>query len=333
MIGGGGDDTYYVAQAGDIVDESSEFANGTDTVRSSIAFSLADAVHVLGSVENLTLTGSANIDATGNSLGNTIFGNSGDNTLTGNDGDDALNGNGGSDTMIGGSGDDTYYIAQAGDIVDESSGNGTDTVISSITFSLADGAHVLGNVERLTLTGSANIAGTGNGLANAISGNIGDNTLTGNDGSDTLTGNAGNDTLVGGNDNDHLSGGNESDRLTGGSGADVQTGGLGADTFVLQAIADSTVSNTGRDYISDFSQAQGDIIDLSAIDANTSAAGDQAFNFIGALAFSGAAGELRSVVSLGDRRLVYGDINGDAVADFAILVRSVTPLQASDFTL
>ena len=137
-------------------------ASGIDTVQASIAFSLADSVHAIGDIENLTLTGTAAINATGNALDNVLIGNSGANVLTGLDGNDTLNGGGGADTMLGGPGNDTYVVDNVGDIVDETGGSGTDTVQSSISFSLADPVHAIGDLENLTLTGTANINGTGN---------------------------------------------------------------------------------------------------------------------------------------------------------------------------
>ena len=88
MCGVGGNDVYVVDNAADIVDESLTGSSGTDTVQSSITFSLADTARVRGSVENLTLTGSSNINATGNALNNTLTGNSGNNTLDGGAGAD-----------------------------------------------------------------------------------------------------------------------------------------------------------------------------------------------------------------------------------------------------
>ncbi|MBD9371446.1 M10 family metallopeptidase C-terminal domain-containing protein [Rhizobium sp. ARZ01] len=204
MYGRKGGDTYYVNNSGDIVDESVSGSDGTDTVRSSISFSLASTKVVRGSVENLILLGSSALSGTGNGLNNTIVGNSGSNALTGNGGNDVLNGGGGRDTMRGGSGNDIYYVDNTGDVVDESlkGSNGTDTIRSSISFSLANTKIVKGSVEHLLLTGTANISGAGNSLHNTITGNSGTNLLTGNAGNDTLNGGLGRDTMRGGSGSD-----------------------------------------------------------------------------------------------------------------------------------
>lgn len=187
MIGGLGDDIYIVDNAGDVVNESA--AQGLDKVQASVSY-------VLGAnVENLTLTGIANINGTGNTLDNLILGNSGRNILTGDAGNDILNGGAGADTMIGGTGNDTYIVDNAGDIVTETLGAGTDSVQSTVDYTLAN------NVENLTLLGAATI-GTGNTLDNMITGNALNNVLDGGLGNDTIDGAGGSDILHGGLGND-----------------------------------------------------------------------------------------------------------------------------------
>jgi Ca2+-binding RTX toxin-like protein len=184
LEGGKGADTYDVDDIGDkAIETIGGAAGGIDLVRSTVSFTLG------ANVEKLTLLGSDDIDATGNTLNNTLLGNAGANILDGGAGNDA---------MTGGKGDDTYIVDAAGDTVIEAAGGGTDLVQSSVTFSLASRV----NVENLELTGGGKITGTGNALANVITGNDGDNTLNGAAGNDTLTGGDGIDRLSGGTGRD-----------------------------------------------------------------------------------------------------------------------------------
>ncbi|HWT13733.1 MAG TPA: nidogen-like domain-containing protein [Allosphingosinicella sp.] len=182
MNGGTGDDRYVVDHSGDKVAEAA--SAGTDTVQSSVAFTLG------AEIENLILVGTAAIGGTGNALANRITGNSGANLLTGGGGDDWLDGGAGADQMDGGLGDDTFVVDNSGDRVVEQAGGGTDTVRSSVSFVLG------GTLERLVLTGTAAANGTGNGLANQISGNSAANLLDGGGGADRLTGGLGDDRYV-----------------------------------------------------------------------------------------------------------------------------------------
>jgi Ca2+-binding RTX toxin-like protein len=167
MVGQSGNDTYVVDHVKDKVIEAPR--RGTDTVSSSVTFSLAGQ-----HVENLTLTATGNINATGNGLANKLTGNSGNNVIDGGTG---------ADTMAGNSGRDRYFVDNTGDVVIEASGDGTDRVISTVSFSLG-GQHI----ERLTLDGTGNVNGTGNILDNVITANSGSNILRGKAGNDTLTG-------------------------------------------------------------------------------------------------------------------------------------------------
>ena len=103
-------------------------------------------------------------------------------------GNDLIDGGAGQDAMYGDAGDDTYVVDNGGDTVTENAGEGSDTVQSSVNFTLGP------DIENLTLTGSGNIKGTGNALANVIIGNSGNNVLVGDDGADALDGGAGDDT-------------------------------------------------------------------------------------------------------------------------------------------
>jgi Ca2+-binding RTX toxin-like protein len=239
MIGGAGNDTYYVDSSSDVVTENS--GEGTDTIQSSATLTIA------ANVENLTLTGSSAINGTGNTLSNTITGNGANNilsggngydTLIGGDGNDTLNGGNGNDILVGGLGDDTFVVNTTRDTVTEALDEGTDTIQSSVTFTIAT------NVENLILTGGAAINGTGNTLSNTITGNGANNILSGGNGYDTLIGGDGNDTLNGGGGGDVLSGDSGDDTLNGGNGNDILVGGYGYDTLIGGSGRDIFLFNT-----------------------------------------------------------------------------------------
>ncbi len=171
LTGGAGND-IYVTYGNDTITEA--VGAGTDTVQSSITF-------VLGyNLENLTLTGTAGISGTGNSLNNILIGNDAANTL---------NGGIGTDTLKGGAAND-IYVTDGADTITEGANAGTDTVQSSATYTLG------ANLENLTLTGSTAIDGTGNSQNNSLIGNGMANILNGGRGMDRLTGGAGNDSFL-----------------------------------------------------------------------------------------------------------------------------------------
>src|SRR5262249_37286459 len=148
MLGGAGNDVYYVDDAGDLVIENAN--EGNDAVFASIHYRLT------ANVETLVLQGSADLQGYGNSLANTLYGNAGNNILDGDTG---------ADSMAGGAGNDAYFVDNAGDAVTEDANAGFDTIFSTVSYTLA------ANVEQLVLQGSGNLAGTGNALANNIYGN------------------------------------------------------------------------------------------------------------------------------------------------------------------
>ncbi|HSV72022.1 MAG TPA: Calx-beta domain-containing protein, partial [Methylibium sp.] len=253
MLGGAGDDTYYANLSSDIVTELAD--QGLDLVISRASFTLT------GNIENLTLSGTDAVDGTGNVLANRIAGNTAANVLNGGGGSDTLTGGAGNDTLVGVGGNDTYVVADAGDVVVETAEQGTDTVQSSVDYTLGN------EVERLTLTGTGDIDGTGNGVANRLLGNAAANVLSGEGGDDELRGGSGNDSQFGGDGadlvaglggNDELFGGAGSDTVIGAAGNDVLeggtdndtlTGGLGSDGFRFASALDAV---TNVDRVTDF---------------------------------------------------------------------------------
>jgi Ca2+-binding RTX toxin-like protein len=186
--------------------------------------------------------------------------------------------------------------------------------------------------ETFTVSLNAPVGGTISGTAaTGVIRNDDGGTITGTSGADTLTGSTGNDTMSGLAGNDRIDGGGGVDRITGGLGADRLSGGAMGDTFIFSTLQDSTSALAGRDQISDFAGSLGDRIDLSAIDANSILAGNDAFVLVAA-DFTGVAGEI-SMTSWGTTWLVRADVDGDGVADFALTVLSADTLTTTDFIL
>jgi Ca2+-binding RTX toxin-like protein len=257
---------------------------------------------------------------TGTSFADDIEGSTYNDVMDAGEGADVLRGNGGRDEMIGGEGNDTFH-ADRNDTITEANGEGTDTVVASgSTYTL--GKHVENlrlaeppaarlAAQALAAEGGIVSKGIGNNVANVIGGNALANLLSGEGGSDVLRGKEGADELFGGVGRDQLVGDAGADLLNGGDGRDQLIGGRGADHFVFTSLAD------GGDVISDFNALQGDLVDLSAIDAKAGRPGDQAFLFVDA--FSGHAGEaVLAYKAHGDRTLLQLDVDGDAAADFSV---------------
>jgi Ca2+-binding RTX toxin-like protein len=275
MTGGAGNDTYVVERTTDVVIEA--VGGGTDTFMSSVSLTLA------GNVENLVLTGTTNLNGTGNALDNQITGNAGANTL---------DGGAGADTLVGGAGNDAYVVDNASDLATEKAGEGTDTIRTV----LASFALLSGNVENLTFTGTGPFVGTGNELLNTITGGAGNDTLDG--GVDTLAdrlvGGLGDDIYIlragdvateaagAGHDvvrtdlltitlganiddlvftgtgafrgtgnalNNLIVGGSGNDVINGGAGADKMNGGDGDDSYTVDNAGDIVIDSSGSDLI------------------------------------------------------------------------------------
>jgi Ca2+-binding RTX toxin-like protein len=218
-------------------------------------------------------------------------------TIKGGDLADLLFGDDGDDTLQGGSGEDRL-----------DGGAGSDTASYA---SAQSGVRV-----SLAIARSQDTRGAGEHLLVSIE------NLAGSFSDDVLTGDGGANTLMGGGGKNRLDGRAGADRLISG-GTDHLTGGLDADTFVIGG---------GHATIADFSHAEGDRIDVSMFDAGPAVAGDQAFAFIGAAAFSHTAGELRAEV-IGSTTRVRADLNGDGKGDFSIGLYGTLTLQAGDFIL
>ncbi len=199
MDGKVGDDLYINVDAGDLVIEAANA--GIDTIWTREArFTLP------GNVENLVYTGPTNtlFTGTGNAGANSIAGGNAGDLLQGLGGNDLFEGRGGADSMHGGPGDDIYFDVDPGDILVELAGEGTDSAWTRLSsYALPD------NVENLTFIGTGSFQGTGNGLAN---------TITGGGGGDQAFGGAGNDTLLGAGGDDYLHSGLDDDLVAGGDG-------------------------------------------------------------------------------------------------------------------
>ena len=285
LIGGAGNDIYVVDSTGDRVFETMTTASlidagGTDTVQSAVGFNL-DASAGVRFVERLMLSGTGNINGIGNALGN---------ILTGNIGHNVLMGGLGNDTMVGGAGNDTYVVDATGDRVFETTtiasiidAGGTDTVQSAVGFNL-DATAGVRFVERLSLTGTGNINGIGNALANILTGNTSNNALNSGLGNDTMVGGAGNDIFV---FNTALSAANvdritdfnvvdDTIRLDDAVFAGLTTGTLGASAFVanLTGVASDALeriiyeTNTGRIYFDADGSGSGARLHFATLTAN-----------------------------------------------------------------
>ncbi|MBC7312914.1 MAG: calcium-binding protein [Rhizobium sp.] len=344
LDGGAGNDTYVVDNAGDVVIEAANA--GTDTVRTNRSYTLG------ANLENLVLTGTANLNGSGNDLAN---------LLTGNSGNNVLNGRAGADTMAGLAGNDRYIVDSLSDVVVETVGNGTDTVQTAVNWTLGD------NFENLTLRGAGNLNGTGNGLANIMTGNTGNNILDGRGGADTMAGLAGNDTYVvdsvadvvteavgqgtdtvqaavnwtlgnnienltllgagningvgnalnnlmtGNSGNNILNGAGGNDTINGGAGADRLYGGIGNDTLTGGAGADFFVFHSAPNAATNV-----DAITDFSVPNDTISLENSIFTTIGAVGTLAAAAFVRNTTGLAQDasdRIIYESDTGNLFYD------------------
>lgn len=349
LSGGGGRDIFLYRRVedsvGPAIDTIADFTSGTDridltalnvqsvTIQADGGFSILNAVTAAGTLSirvsgalsqaDLVLSGQPSSEGTSgaDSLlasagGSSLNGGDGHDLLVGLAGNDRLDGGAGSNVMWGGAGDDVYVVRSVGDQVSERPGEGVDVIEYFVPFArmfLPD--HV---ENAVALTDSLLV---GNALANRI------------------TGSAGNDNLSGGDGDDVLFGGSGADWLYGNGGADRLTGGTGADLFIYWAVTDSRDRHPRSDgakvpvdVITDFQPGE-DRIDLSDFDANPAGGGsNDAFAFLGAGAFTGHAGQLRTAFANGVAN-IYADLDGDRVADLQIVALTPAALQIADFIL
>jgi hypothetical protein len=318
LVGGGGADTLIGGAAGDSLSglggqDVLEGRGGNDNLDGGDMSDLLSGGDgedsLLGGAGGDILYGdNGDDDLGGGAGGDKLFGGLGQDELGGDEGNDRLDGGEASDVLFGGAGNDyldgglggdmmvgedgndIYLVDDLGDLTVEGVGWGYDIVHTAL-----DG-WVLGlEIEGLALQGGGDISGTGNGLANNIQGNSGRNSLRGGAGTDTLNGNDGDDIIVGG------------------EGGDLLRGGLGADSFRVDHAFGSTLET---DQVYDFSTAEGDLIDLSGIDAIAGGA-DDAFTLVAG--FSKAAGQMTLTFAGGITTLKL-DVNGDGKADYQMKV-------------
>ncbi|WP_095011888.1 calcium-binding protein [Tsuneonella mangrovi] len=318
LLGGDGNDTLDGGAGADLLDggtgadimaggdgnDTYYVDNLSDSIVETVSGGTGDTVYVGidgyrldANVETLQLSDGILL-AYGNDQDNVMIGNGADNKLIGGAGNDTLTGLGGADELRAQAGDDLVY-----------GGDGDDAV-----FGGGGADQLYGDAGNDRLYGSA-----------------GDDIAYGGTGNDGVYGGGGNDQVFGGVGDDIVNGQAGDDFIDGGAGRDILVGGTGMDTFIFD---DSSLSadTALTDRITDFTSADGDLIDLSHIDADVGTAGDQAFTWIDGAAFSGHAGELRAEI-VGNTTYVYGDTNGDGTADFALLLTGQLALQAGDFIL
>jgi Ca2+-binding RTX toxin-like protein len=326
LYGDGGDDTIFVGAGGDFVDGG----KGFDTLVFSFTSEPIQKIFLDGrpgkggnaegaviiNMESITAP-SGDVDIIGGKIGEEIDGGTGKNTLLGNGGNDILDGRAGDDVLNGGNGNDTLI----GDVGADRliGGKGIDTVDYTFTFD-----DLVINLAKGTGKGDDAEGDRLSGIENVIGGY----------GADQLIGSKANNVLDGGSDNDILKGGDGNDTLIGGFGKDTLTGGAGADRFAFDLTSQSHGDAATRDVITDFNRKQKDKIDVSGIDAKESSKKktNDAFVFIGDRAFSGKEGELRAE-TVGKKTFVYGNVDGDKDADFAIELAGKIALVKGDFVL
>ena len=300
LNGGDGNDYFYVRGAA----EGSDFYTGgagydqiwaqSDNTTIGLGTSISGIEYISSQgYLNARIAGTTGIDVWDFS-GTTFYGIT---SIASGAGNDTVTGSAGDDVILGGAGADTL-----------NGGAGIDTLSYS------------GSTVAVMINLGANTAAGGDATGDIIS-NF--ENIVGSSAADNLTGNAGDNVLMGGAGND---------RLTGGVGFDTLQGDAGNDIFDFNLASESLIGSWS-DIISDFVKGQ-DKVDFNTIDAKTALAGDQNFAFIGTGAFTNVAGQLRYDATIGDGYThIFGDVNGDGVADFEVRMTGSYTLASTDFIL
>ncbi|WP_416357031.1 M10 family metallopeptidase C-terminal domain-containing protein [Aureimonas phyllosphaerae] len=365
LLGGAGDDTLSGGEGRNLLDggegfDTVSYADASGAVDVRLGNTLPQTVSV-GTQDRLV-----GIEAViGSRFDDRFSGTDRDEHFFGGDGDDLFHASRGSDLVDGGAGRDTLsFQAFASGVSADLSTEARQEVAAGTSLRIVSIEALTGSEHADTLragdSGSTILALRGDDL---VIGGAGNDTLDGGAGSNTisyetaasgvvvtlglegpqdtrgagvdtirrfqgLVGSSHDDFLTGSKDADRISGGAGADVIIGGAGADTLAGGAGADTFVYLSVSDSRPK--AMDLILDFSAAEGDRISLSAIDANSRTAGNDAFTLV--TAFDCHPDQLL-VEARGAEYLVSGDVNGDGVADFALRVVSSAPLTEAAFIL
>ncbi|MEM9100161.1 MAG: calcium-binding protein [Pseudomonadota bacterium] len=342
MTGGAGDDQFVASAGADLLQggAGSDLADfsGSTAVSVNLFANIGQGGFAEGdqftSIENL-LGGSEGDRLTGTDDANTILGGGGGDLLIGRGGDDQIDGTIDADILQGGAGNDILNSQGGNDSLFGGAGNdvlngGAETDFLS-GGSGADSLNGWAGADRLN-GGAGDDTLRGGNADDQLEGGPGADVLEGEVGHDTLFGQGGLDSLFGGAGDDSLFGGAGADSLTGGEGGDQLFGGTGADQFVYASASDAPIG-ASAETIGDFRVGE-DLIDLTAFDANPTLAGRQELSFLGAAAFTGQSGQVRSGVTADPTvGFVEIDLDGDSAADLRIELINVPGLSLSDFEL
>ena len=235
LIGGSGNDTFVINSASDVITDTS--TTTSNTLWSTVTYTLPTNVNAL------LFSGTAALVGTANGGNDSITANTGADTLVaaGVGNDTLVAGSTGTDSLVGGTGNDTFVVDNTSDIVTDTSATASNTIVSSVNYTLPT------DVQYLTLTGTSALTGTGNSLLDLIVGNTGNDTLTAGSGIAALEGGrtAGSDQIKASSNQAALIGGAGASTITGGAFKDFYAAGLVSDTITTGATANVVSVNKG----------------------------------------------------------------------------------------